>query len=195
MTKKVLLYIHGFNSSPSSFKALRTVKYINANHEHVECIVPQMPSSPYAAVTLLKSLVAEYKDNLIGIIGSSLGGYMATFIVETLKPNVKAVLVNPAVKPYELIHDFLGEQVNPYTKEKYEVTLEHIEDLKLIDTPHLKFPTQYWLLQQEGDEVLDYRQAVGKYKDCKQTVEPDGEHAFLGFERFLPDIVKFLEIA
>ena len=101
-------------------------------------------------------------------------------------------MVNPAVRPYELLSDYLGEQENPYTGERYRLEAKHMDELKQMDVARINHPEQLWLLQQEGDEVLDYRQAVAKFTACKQTVEPDGDHSFVGFERFPSDIIKFL---
>lgn len=81
------------------------------------------------------------------------------------------MLVNPAVKPYELLADFLGPQTNPYTQEEYVLEANHMDELKALDVDEIKQPSDFWLLQQEEDEVLDYRQAVERYQGAKQTVE------------------------
>ncbi|EEY44855.1 putative esterase [Vibrio mimicus VM223] len=70
----------------------------------------------------------------------------------------------------------------------------HIDELKALDTPHIKQPSDFWLLQQKGDEVLDYRQAVEKYRAAKQTVEENGDHSFVDFERYPEQIIQFLEL-
>jgi predicted esterase YcpF (UPF0227 family) len=106
----------------------------------------------------------------------------------------KAVVVNPAVKPYELLADFLGEQTNPYTNETYILESKHIDELKALDTPNINNVADFWLLQQEGDEVLDYRQAVAKFSGAKQTVEQGGNHSFIDFERYPQQIIEFLEL-
>ncbi len=52
-------------------------------------------------------------------------------------------------------------------------------------------PERSWLLVEEGDEVLDYRQAVARYRDARQTVLAGGDHSFTRFVDFVPQILEF----
>ncbi|MGF1700631.1 esterase YqiA [Photobacterium makurazakiensis] len=189
--KPLLLYIHGFNSSPNSLKAQLMAEYCRHERADIRVEIPQMPNYPAEAVAFIEAYVQQFVGEYqIGLVGSSLGGYISTWLNEQFQ--LPAVLVNPAVKPYELLQDYLGEQQNPYTGERYWLEPKHIEELRQIDVASIPRPEQFWLLQQEGDEVLDYRQAVDKYAACRQTVEPEGDHSFVGFERYPADIIKFL---
>ena len=189
----MILYIHGFNSSPQSVKAEKTAEYFAAHFPKEQVLIPKVPCYPLAAIDALDELIVKHLENdsqaIKGIIGSSLGGYLGRYFAQ--KYQLKLVLINPAVRPYELLVDYLGWQQNPYTNERYELTCEHIDELKMIDTPQVERPQDYWLLQQTGDEVLDYTQAVDKYVQCKQTVIEGGDHSFQGFEQFLPQIAQF----
>ena len=189
--KSLLLYIHGFNSSPKSLKAMEMAEYCRQHRPDIRVEIPQMPCYPAEAATFIDNLVSSLRqDYQIGLVGSSLGGYISTWLNHRYQ--LPAVLVNPAVKPYELLVDYLGEQENPYTGERYWLEAKHMDELKQIDVPEIEAPKLFWLMQQEGDEVLDYRQAVAKYAACKQTVEPEGDHSFIGFDRFPAEIIKFL---
>lgn len=191
-TKPLLLYIHGFNSSPKSLKAQQMLAYCREHRPDIRVEVPQMPCYPAQAAEFIDNQVKALVDEgyQIGLVGSSLGGYMSTWLNDRYQ--LPAVLVNPAVTPYDLLVDYLGEQVNPYTHEHYVLASHHMDELRAMDVTTLRNPEQLWLLQQEGDEVLDYRQAVTKYAACKQTVEADGDHSFVQFERFPADIIQFL---
>ncbi|USD64899.1 esterase YqiA [Vibrio sp. SCSIO 43136] len=189
----LLLYIHGFNSSPKSMKANLMRDYIAQHRPDIRIEIPQMACFPEQAAQQLLDLVKQYQaDYRIGLVGSSLGGYLSTWLNHQF--GFKAVLVNPAVKPYELLVDYLGEQTNPYTGQEYMLESKHIDQLKALDTPKLNRVEDFWLLQQTEDEVLDYRQAVTKYQGAKQSVEQGGDHSFVGFERYLGQIIDFLEL-
>ncbi|EMF4354846.1 esterase YqiA [Providencia rettgeri] len=188
-----LLYIHGFNSSPLSAKANSLKKWVDANYPHINMLVPQLPNFPRQAQAMLEDIVLQHKQGKIGLVGSSLGGYFSLWLSERYQ--LPAVVVNPAVRPFDLLQDYLGENTNPYTYEKYVLENKHIHELKSLYIEKLTSPHLIWLLQQMGDEVLDYREAVTYLSKCKQTVEPDGNHAFVGFEAYFPQIVHFLQLA
>lgn len=193
MKPSMLLYIHGFNSSPLSHKANVMKRYCAQYRPDINVVVPQLACFPQQASEQLLDIVQQHQDNYqIGLVGSSLGGYLSMWLNNRF--GFKAVVVNPAVKPYELLADYLGEQVNPYTGEHYVLREAHIDELKVLNTPVLNEVSDFWLLQQEGDEVLDYRQAVAKFEGAKQTVEANGDHSFIGFERYPEQIIQFLQL-
>lgn len=186
-----ILYLHGFHSSPYSEKTIIFTNYVRQHHSKVEVIAPQLPCKPHQVLAMLDELVEMHCFD--GVIGSSLGGYLATYLHNRL--NIPAVVINPAVKPFELLTDYLGEQTHPITGEEYTLDETDMYELKSLYQNELKQPKLIWLLQQEKDEVLDYRQALDRYRDCKVTFELGGNHSFEGFDRFVTQIIEFFNSA
>ena len=195
--QKNILYIHGFNSSPLSLKAEQTRLYLSKHFPQVNFHCPQVASNPKEAINQLERIIESIPNNSWSLMGSSLGGYFASYLSQ--KYNFPSVLINPAIKPFELLNDYLGEQVNPYTEEVYHVTSEHMVELKAIEPISPRFDMQqknnYLVMVQTGDEVLNYQEAVEKYQHCQLVVEQGGDHSFVDFEQHLPTIAKFLQFS
>ena len=184
----MLLYIHGFNSSALSFKAALLRKRMAELRRGRELWCPELPHGPLDAIAMLEEFIAENGASEVALIGSSLGGFYATWLAE--RHDLKAVLVNPAMRPYELLEGFVGPQTNLYTGERYELTRGHIDALRSLEVESIT-PQRYLLMVETGDEVLDYRQAVAKYAGAKQVVIEGGEHGFASFGERLSEALAF----
>jgi predicted esterase YcpF (UPF0227 family) len=184
---QTLLYLHGFNSSSRSAKAQLLSAYIAQHEPNINLLSPQLANTPTAAWQQIASLIQQ-TPKLCGCVGSSLGGFYATLVSQHY--GVPSVLVNPAVRPHQLLQQYLGPQFNPYTHAHYELTAQHIDELRLL-TPTRVTPHLYKLLVTEGDEVLDHQQALEFYSGCEQTVESGGDHLFTMFANYLPEIFDF----
>jgi len=185
-----LIYIHGFNSSPASFKARVLQSALARRAPALPFLAPALPYSPAAAARLLDSLIAVNPDALL--VGSSLGGYYATWLAE--RHDLRAVLVNPAVRPYELLGGHVGKQKNLYTGEEYEFTQAHVDELRSLECAAIT-PQRYFLMVETGDEVLDYRQAVERYRGARELVIDGGDHGFGDFEKYLDAVFEFCSAA
>lgn len=187
---KVLIYLHGFLSSPQSVKAQATKHYWTKAHPEIPMVCPQLPYYPKQAQELLDELGRKYQGQQLGFIGSSLGGFLSTYMVN--KYGGKAVLINPAVEPHRVLAKYLGDHVHPYTEEAFTLEPKHMNELQVMNSDVPETPGAFWVLLQTEDETLDYRDAERKYQSARLTIEEGGDHAFQGYERFLPDISQFL---
>ncbi len=185
-----VIYLHGFLSSPQSVKAQATKEYVDRDFPDLDFEIPELSNYPMEAAADIEALVSKHQGKEIRFIGSSMGGFLSTYFVE--KVGGKAVLINPAVRPFELLVDYLGPHVNPYTNQEFTLSEQHIHDLIGLNTPHLAKSEAYSVYLQTGDETLDYRQAEDKYRGARLQIEQGGDHSFQGFDKHLPEIFRFL---
>ncbi|MGK2952954.1 MAG: YqiA/YcfP family alpha/beta fold hydrolase [Thiobacillus sp.] len=185
----MLVYLHGFNSSPASGKAKQLAEHMAGLGRQTDYYCPALPNSPREAIAQVEAELEQRRPESVTLIGSSLGGFYATHLAE--KNGWKAVLVNPAVHAHTLLRSALGPQTNWHTSEKWELTATHLAELAALDVDVITLPKRYLLLAQTGDEVLDYRDAVTYYAGAKQIIEDGGDHGFAGFERHYQTILDF----
>ncbi|VUD62100.1 hypothetical protein TDB9533_02970 [Thalassocella blandensis] len=191
---KTLVYLHGFLSSPKSAKAVESKAWFAEHFPSVNFVCPALSSYPRIAKQQLHEIVAQHKSDELFVIGSSLGGFWATYLIENTWAE-KAVLVNPAVNPQSRFHEHVGKELNYfYSEEILRLTDEDLVELTSADHPHITFPEKYWLMVQTEDETLDYRMAVEKYHASEKLIEEGGNHSFEGYERWLPKIAEFFEL-
>jgi hypothetical protein len=182
----MLIYVHGFNSSPASAKARMLKARLAGLGRSAEFVAPALPPSPARAVALLDALALQHRG--AALVGSSLGGYYATWLAE--KHGMKAVLLNPVVRPYELLAPLVGLQKRFHTGEEYTFTAGHVAELLALEVEHID-PARYLLIVTTGDEVLDYRQAVERYRGCRQVVIEGGDHGLREFADHLDAVLEF----
>lgn len=188
----MLIYLHGFNSSPGSHKA-QLLK-----HHMYECglgnqyCCPALPISGRRAIDIIEQEIARHPHESVTLVGSSLGGYYATYLAEYHE--LRAVLINPAVYPHEDLRAYLGVQRNLYTEQLYELTEEHLRQWEELYLPSVR-AQRYLLLAETGDEVLDYRLAVNKYAGARQLVIAGGDHSLKSFPEHIPLILDYAGLA
>lgn len=160
-----------------------------------QLLVPCLSFEPETAIQQAQDTVASLQQqegiDSVFVIGSSLGGYYATYLAHSL--GIKAALVNPAVKPYRLFGDYLGPNKHFYDGKTYILEMKHIEQLKKLEVEKIAKAENLFLLLQTGDETLDYQLASAKYVDSPSWIEAGGNHSFVNFIDRLEMIFHFAQ--
>ncbi len=187
-----VIYLHGFLSAPQSKKAQQTAAWLRQHHPDWNFVCPLLsPHTRIAQQTIVATL--EKIEGKKFLIGSSLGGFWSTWALEQGLAD-KAVLINPAVKPYRRFRLSLGETFQHYySNERYTI---NNDDLDALEACSLDNPTKlenYWVLLQKEDEILDYRFAEKYYQGCRLLVEEGGDHSFVDYDQHLPAIYQFFK--
>ena len=188
----MILYLHGFRSSPRSFKAqLMAARMHRLGLGHAWAC-PQLPPSPLAAVVDAQRLLTGVAADELTIVGSSLGGYYATYLAEKL--GCRAVLLNPATRPYDDLGKWLGEQPMWHGGGTIVVEPRHLDELRMIDVTQITRPERYYLVAATGDQTLDYRDMVAKFPGAKLTLIDGSDHGISDFADYMDDVLRFAGI-
>ena len=189
----MILYLHGFRSSPQSRKAQTVREAMAARGMLDDFLCPQLPASPRAAAKLIEAAARLEDPQRLALIGSSLGGYYATWLAERI--GCRAALLNPAITPYDDLRGHLGTQPVFFSGQTIEVRPEYMDELRTLDTPCITRPERYFLLAATGDEVIDWRTMAAKYAGCRQRIIDGSNHEISDFAAHLDEVLAFCGIA
>lgn len=188
----MILYLHGFRSSPKSFKARVVGERMRECGVADQLLCPQLPASPAQAIAMALALVEPYPADQLAIVGSSLGGFYATWLAERL--GCRAVLLNPAVNPFQDLDKHVGVTTAFHSDEPFEFKHHYIDELCALAVPGVTRPERYFLLAATGDEVLDYRDMVAHYAGARQHVIRGSDHAIGEFPQYVDEVLAFCGI-
>lgn len=188
----MILYLHGFRSSPRSFKARLLAERMNALGLGAQFLSPQLPASPREAIALAAARIEETGSGNVALIGSSLGGYYATWLAE--KYGCRAVLLNPAVRPPRDLEKYVGVTTMYHSDERFEFKREYIAELKELTVERISQPSRYFLVAATDDEVLDWHEMLAHYPCARQCVIEGSDHGISDFARYVDQVLAFCGI-
>jgi len=137
----------------------------------------------------LEAVVSGMALAQVTLVGSSLGGFYATCLAERF--GLRAILVNPALTPHAGLRSYLGAQTNLYTGEAYVLTEAHLAQLAALYVAQPSRMDRYLLMHTTGDELLDWRLAVDRYRGCRQVLVQGSDHGFAQFGDYIDIVLAF----
>jgi predicted esterase YcpF (UPF0227 family) len=188
----VILYLHGFRSSPMSRKATMLRERMRALGRDAEYFCPALPASPRLAIDLSLRMLGNASPSAVTLIGSSLGGYYATWLAERF--GCRAVLLNPAITPARDLEVHLGRQPVFFTDDEIDFRPEYLAELREIEVPAITWPERYFLVAATGDTLIDYRAMTDKYKGARQSVIEGSDHELSDFANYMDEVLDFCGI-
>ena len=191
MTTTHLLYLHGFRSSPASTKARMTAAAVAEHFPRVTWLCLALPASPKEAMDCVEQAIADWPRESMAIIGSSLGGFYATWLAQ--KYGCRAVLLNPAVHPARDLARHLGDNTEWHDPEQHFVfEASYIPELQAQEISHITLASRYFAVIAKGDEVLDWREMVALYAGATIKLLPAGDHALSDYAQHLDEVLAFV---
>ena len=186
----MILYLHGFRSSPHSYKArLLGERMAQFGHE-AEYLCPQLPFSPQAAIEMAMSLARNIDPAQLTLFGSSLGGYYATWLAEQL--GCRAVMLNPAMCAFEKLAHYVGPQTMYHdAAETFDFKAEYLDELRAMHVPAITRPERYFLVAAKGDELLDWREMTASFPGARHKVIEGSDHGLSDFADYMDETLAF----
>lgn len=187
----MILYLHGFRSSPHSFKARVIAQRLQALGRGDEYFCPQLSASPREAVAQALDIAKDFLPEQVTLIGSSLGGFYATWIAQRI--GCRAVLLNPAIKPPRDLEKYVGVTTAFHSDAPFEFKRDYIDELKSFAIEKITQPQRYFLIAAQGDEVLDWREMTEHYAGALQHVLDGSDHALSDFDAYVDEVLTFCD--
>lgn len=187
----MILYLHGFCSSPASAKARQLGAHLESLGRGAEFRCPALSPDPSVAMAQIEASVDTADGTgAVTLVGSSLGGFYACCVAE--RRNLRAVLVNPALPAHLDRVPLVGEHRNFHSGEAFRFTAQH-QAMLLAMAPAWLDPGRYLLLLELGDEVLDPQLTLTAFAGARQIVLPGGDHGFTRFPAQLPTLLAYAD--
>ena len=190
--KTIILYFHGFASSSKSDKVEILKKFFSNEITKAKIIAPDLSNNFSETISQIEKLIERYSKFEICMMGSSLGGYYASYFATKLK--AKAVLINPAIYPLEGFDIYLGKNENFSTGEEFYITDEDIKYLRTISYKKYKNQRNTLILLESNDEVLSYKNTCSYYYGSNIDITFGGDHSYISLSKKLNKIRNFLNI-
>ena len=188
---KTILYFHGFKSSSKSSKAQSLKNFIAKNAKNTKIIIPDLDDNFQNAYNQIEELIRISGSNIV-FMGSSLGGYYASYFSQKLKK--KAVLINPAVHPLKDFEVHLGENENYSSGNKFNISSKEISFIRTLSYKKLLTPNDLLILLESGDEILKYNKSASYFSGAYIDIAFGGNHSYSSFKSKFHKIQKFLDI-
>jgi uncharacterized protein len=188
-----LLYLHGFRSSPQSFKARLLQAWLQRHAPPVIWWCPQLPASPRAAWDLMRDGTRAWPRDSMAVLGSSLGGFYATVVAEAF--GCAAVVLNPAIDPARDLVRYVGDQTAYHDpSQHFEFKAVYVDELRALTPPRISDPARYCAVIAKGDELLDWRKMSRRYAGSHMRLLEGSDHALSDFDSHLPFVLDFLRL-
>jgi predicted esterase YcpF (UPF0227 family) len=194
MTTTLLVYLHGFRSSPNSTKAVLTgeaVRALSTAQNNYEWYCPQLLASPKESIDMVMKHIDQSQVDRMIIIGSSLGGFYTNYLAE--KYQCKGIVLNPAVYAARELEPHVGMMTAYDSEEPFDFKAEYIDQLRALQIDATSNPERYFLIAAKGDELLDWREMAAFYPGAKQLILEGSDHGIADYATHLPAVIEFIE--
>jgi predicted esterase YcpF (UPF0227 family) len=185
----MIIYIHGFGGCGKGAKATQFKEHYQ--QKNIPFIAPSLSYVPTLALSTLEEIIENCQDREIKLIGSSLGGFYATYLAN--KYNLKTALINPSTNPILTLQRIKEENyrgVNFFDLSEFDFTSNHINSLERYYIKDIK-KELFLVMLQRDDDLIDYQIAKELFDGSKMIIADGGGHGFEGIENYFKRVDDF----
>ncbi|MCK5120381.1 MAG: hypothetical protein KAQ91_00285 [Methylococcales bacterium] len=202
--KNAIIYLHGFNSASldlagdllASKQKLVVLERFCQQHK-IKFYTPNVDYRDFEQVIsdLTQSFLdIEAEGYKVFFMGSSLGGFTSEYMA--IKTQRKAIMINPAIEPAELLVQFIGVSENFELKQPYDWTQAHCDQYRSYENA-LKQASDNLvnriILLDMADELIDSYKTQKQYAQRAEIIAYEGgSHSFEHIEEALSVIEKVI---
>lgn len=183
-----VLFLHGFNSHPGTFKALVTQSACEALVTPPVFSAPLLSGSPRQALATAEAALQNLSGPTL-VIGSSLGGFLTLCLAERY-PLAAIALLNPALEPLRFVNAHLGECFdNPVTGARIVIDAAMQHELQQLTLSPPRARDRILVLLGGRDDVVDHRHTRQLLSGCRIIECPDDDHALLSYPEHVATVL------
>ena len=163
-----ILYLHGFASGPSSSKARHFQARLEAAGSHVE--IPDLAAGDFEHLTITGQLAVldrAARNEPVALVGSSMGGYLASLYAARHPEVTRLVLLAPAFRFAERWRERVGDAGLEVWRRTGSVEVYHYADHRMRRLAFDLFPDS-----QQYEPFPDFRQPALIFHGAHDDVVP-----------------------
>lgn len=203
MNKKAIIYLHGFNSASLDLNGnllINKQKLLLMQdfcaEKHILFFTPNVDYRDFQ--NLVEDMLFEWHQFVdqgydVVFMGSSMGGFSSEYLA--MKTGSKAIMINPAIDPSELLPYFIGVSENYETGQPYHWQRHHCQQYLPYqqELASSSRPLNRTVLLDMADELLDAEKTRAKYQAIANVVTFDGgSHSFEHMQQALPVVERVI---
>lgn len=145
-------------------------------------------------MALVAQLTASWPSQTSAVVGSSLGGFYASFIAS--QRGWPSVVINPAVAAHTHGHRLVGNHPMWHDATQTLAFLpSYVDQLAALALDHQDVPSNTMAIVAKGDEVLNWHDMAAHYQHAQLHLLAQGDHGLTDFEPWLEPIADFLQLS
>lgn len=190
MIDHYFLYLHGYQSSPTTLRALKLQLWLRESFPEARIDAPRIASSnAFKAFQMINTTLDQVESKRKILIGASLGGLVAHLMKQSRDDVTDVILINPALH-FDAVIANMG-----LTSGSSDQTSINQDDIALIQSlmPEKSYNQKdYLLLLQKDDDICHYSSSLDLLPEAHKDIQAGQGHNYTHIETAFSAIQSFM---